>query len=117
MTFSITLPYRLKSAPNLREHWAEKHRRIKEQRRLAIVVPKQPLPCIVTLTRIGPKRLDDDNLSGAFKGVRDGIADRLGVDDADPLIEWRYAQEKGAYGIRITIETKPPPDTGEHPGA
>ena len=63
-----------------------------------------PLPVIVRLTRIGQKRLDDDNLRMALKAVRDCVAAWLGVDDANPLIRWEYGQRAGFVGgclIRI----------------
>lgn len=66
-------------------------------------------PAVVTMTRISPGTLDDDNLRPALKSIRDGIADAFGVKDNDPRIEWRYAQERGkpkAYAVRIRIETK-----------
>lgn len=56
---------------------------------------------VVTMVRIGPSTLDvGDNLPGAFKPVRDGIADALGSDDRNPLIEWRYDQRKGTPAMR-----------------
>lgn len=66
------------------------------------------LPVVVTLTRIATRSLDDDNLAGAFKSIRDAVADRLGCGDSakDP-IQWAYAQRKGApseYAIEIKIE-------------
>jgi hypothetical protein len=66
---------------------------------------------VVTLTRIGPRDLDSDNLAGSAKAVRDAVARWLGVDDGPRApVEWRYAQErpaKGAkrYAVRITIES------------
>ena len=56
--------------------------------------PAFPLPCVVTMTRVSPRGLDDDNLRSALKATRDGIADKLGVDDRSPLVEWRYAQRQ-----------------------
>lgn len=64
---------------------------------------------VVTMTRVAPRALDDDNLRGAFKAVRDAIADVLGSDDRNPLIAWRYEQRKGApkqHAIEIRIERK-----------
>lgn len=67
----------------------------------------------VTLTRIGAKRLDTDNLAGSFKGVQDGVALALGIDDGDPRIVWSYQQEcrrseRGVqpYGVKIEIDVK-----------
>jgi len=63
----------------------------------------------VTLTRIAPQELDDDNLARSFKAIRDGIADAVGVDDRSKRFRWKYDQEKGGpkkYSVRIHIETK-----------
>ena len=69
---------------------------------------------VVTITRIGPRALDSDNLAASGKHVRDGVADALGVDDGDPRITWLYAQEKGPYGVRIEIrEAKPEERDGQ----
>ena len=58
----------------------------------------------ITLTRIGIRKLDGDNLQRSFKSTRDGVADALGIDDGSDRIEWKYAQEKGKYGVKVTIE-------------
>lgn len=102
-----TIPIKTVSEANQREHWAKKAARQKKQRHAAWLMTKScPLPCIVTLTRIGPRTLDDDNLRGAMKATRDGVADRLGIDDADPRVEWRYGQRRGLpkqYAVEIEI--------------
>jgi hypothetical protein len=49
---------------------------------------------VVEITRIGPREVDDDNLAFSAKSIRDAVADWLGVDDRDPRVRWRYAQEK-----------------------
>ena len=67
-----------------------------------------PMPVVVTLTRIGKKLLDDDNLASAFKHARDQVAHWAGVDDGSPLYTWRYEQRIGKeYGIEIEIEERP----------
>lgn len=101
------LELRIVSVANQREHWSAKAKRAKAHRFAAILVPRHPLPCTVTLVRIAPRPLDDDNLRSAFKALRDGIADRLGVKDNDPRVRWEYAQEVGRpkqYAARVTIE-------------
>lgn len=48
-------------------------------------------------------------LNAALKPVRDGIADWLTLDDADPRLTWRYAQERAEpdhEGVRIEIEQR-----------
>lgn len=100
---TVTLPLRIVSTLNLREHWTKRHRRNQAHRKAALAVPKAELPCTVKLTRIGLKILDGDNLQGGLKALRDGIADRLGVDDADPRVTWEYAQERGEYAVRVEI--------------
>jgi len=90
-------------------HWAKKYRIGKQHKKIALLIPRMPLPLVVTLTRIAParfRRMDSDNLSGAFKQVRDGIAERMGVDDGDPRWIWRYQQEAGEWGVRIDISER-----------
>ena len=78
---------------------------MKEHRKVGFLIEKMRLPCTVTITRLGPRKLDSDNLATSAKGLRDGIADKLGVDDGDERITWCYAQEKSkTYGVRIEIE-------------
>ena len=112
MSMIVELPLRLESVANLREHWACKARRVKSHRMAALAIPPHTLPCVVTLTRIAPRRLDDDNLRGACKGLRDGIADRLGVKDNDPRVEWRYEQTRSArpkhYAVLVQIDRSDP---------
>jgi len=48
---------------------------------------------VVRLVRRAPRRLDGDNLAGALKSVRDGVADALGVDDRNPRVRWVVDQE------------------------
>jgi hypothetical protein len=109
----VTLPVKTVSESNARGHWAGKARRTKALREAAGLVVVGMLraegmapPCTVTLTRIAPRRLDDDNLRGALKAVRDGVADALGVDDGDPSVSWDYAQARGAakqYAVVVCI--------------
>lgn len=111
----ITLPIRTVNPTNNRQHWRKVWARGKKQRSAAHaasvlhgVDAEEPLPAIVTMTRISTGTLDDDNLRPALKSIRDGIADAFGVPDNDPRIEWRYAQAKGKRGdhaVRITIES------------
>lgn len=112
----IELPLRIESVANRREHWTTRSRRTKAHRLAALAVPVHPLPCVVTLTRVAPRRLDGDNLQSGFKALRDGIADRLGVDDADPRVRWEYDQVRGQhkeYAARVRIRPLDnPPDAG-----
>ena len=100
------LPLRIESVANKREHWSVRARRTKAHKLAALAVPAHPVPCVVTLVRVAPRSLDGDNLQSGFKALRDGIAKRLGVDDADPRVEWKYGQEKGKakqYAARVEI--------------
>ncbi len=114
---SLTLPIRTVSEANTREHWAKRAKRAQSHRQHAHTVTRvwllgsvpKTLPAIVTLTRLAPRTLDDDNLRGALKAVRDGVADALGVDDRDPRVSWEYAQEKHKVpGVRIEIRRRVP---------
>lgn len=108
--YSATLPLRIKSAANLREHWAVRAKRVKCERMAALALSiTLPLPVVVALTRIAPRPLDDDNMIGGFKGLRDGIADRLGIADNDPRVRWAYGQEKGQeYAVRVEVTPMEP---------
>lgn len=118
---ALTIPLRTVSEANRAssEHWRVRHKRAKSQREtaraftliqvghLGTIYRKWPAVTLtVTLTRISPRVLDDDNLASSQKHVRDGVADALGIDDRDPRVTWDYAQEKGKpgfYGVRIEI--------------
>lgn len=93
---------------NERDHWAAKAKRTASHRRATLAIHWQDIAdarallaagtrLVVRLTRIAPRMLDDDNLAGGFKAMRDGIAQRLEIDDRDPRVDWRYAQESGTH--------------------
>lgn len=49
--------------------------------------------------------LDNDNLEGGYKGLRDAIADRIGLDDNQKFITWEYGQMKSAnLGTIVSIQ-------------
>ena len=79
----------------------------KKQRKAAAVAMKNLIlprpPVIVTITRLGPRRLDDDNLQGAAKAVRDEIAAKIGTDDGSALYTWVYRQRTGKYGVDVEV--------------
>lgn len=96
---------------NGREHWGERAKRTKSERFAGMMIASHSiarLPCRVTFTRYSNGTLDSDAIQGCFKGVRDGIADYLGVPDNDSRIEWVYADQaksmRNAYGINVKIE-------------
>lgn len=104
---SIKINHKLSSESNLDTHWTKKKKRkdaikfLVKCELLRSIQEKIQLPCKVSLTRISSRKLDDDNLQGAFKSVRDMCAAvimddfRLGRADNDPRITWIYSQKKG----------------------
>lgn len=62
-------------------------------------------PYLVTITRYGPSRMDDDGNAAALKYVRDGVARALGIDDGDETqLKFKPAQQPAKfYGYRILI--------------
>lgn len=106
----VVLPIRIVSVANVREHWAARAKRSKLHRETAHLMlrrlaPPAP-PVTVTMTRIGPRTLDTDNLSSGCKAARDGVADWLGVDDGDLRVTWKYGQTKGKpseYGLIVEV--------------
>lgn len=58
----------------------------------------------VDLVRLGGSGIDSDNLQGAMKYIRDTIAEMLGTNDNNPLIEWTYGQQQnGKVGVKVKI--------------
>jgi hypothetical protein len=94
---------------NARLHWAAKAKKVQAQRRATAYRTPPGLKTLgplltVTLTRVSARQLDDDNLRGALKAVRDQVACALGVDDGSALVRWEYRQEKGEDGVEVRVE-------------
>lgn len=109
-------PVRTVSESNSREHWAVRNRRKREQQELIAVAMQNAtrgqqieLPCQVTLTRIGPRRLDShDNLRSCFKGIVDQICKKLNVDDGSDQVRFEYTQmpnKSRNYSVKIAIRS------------
>jgi hypothetical protein len=110
---SMTLPIRLYSTTNERD-WKKKSRIAKTQRAEISAwfgswasLLRRGLPLSIVITRIAPRKLDNDNLQSSAKHVRDGLAAVIGIDDADPAICWETVrQERGPYATRIEIRSR-----------
>ena len=109
----VTLPLRLASEANARGSWhagAARARLARAQVNAALRRAEPgplPLPVVVRITRVGPRRLDDDNLARSAKALRDGVADWLGCDDGDPRVSWHYAQAVAReYRVVVTVERR-----------
>jgi hypothetical protein len=112
--FTCLIPMRTVAEGNAREHWRVRHKRRKREaatvelyllaRRRGLAPPRVGVPH-VTLTRVGKRRMDPDNLASCFKATMDTVAIFLGIDDG--RISWRFDQEIGKeYAVRVHIETK-----------
>ena len=112
------IPIRLESYGNSNEHWRKKVKRKKFHNELLDIficnscIFVKP-PCRIILTRVAPRRLDEDNLAFAFKNILDKIGKKLmphkkiGHADGSGLLKIEYRQEKGAvreYKIIVTLE-------------
>jgi len=102
----ISIPMCTVSGMNARENWRKRAKRVKAERELVgwylgmgelIGKLEKRLPCVVTLTRVGPTNgLDSDNLVSSMKAPRDQIAEWLGVDDRkDDLVRYVCRQQRG----------------------
>lgn len=106
---AVELPIKTGAGLNDRCHWRTRAAKVKRERGAAcLAVPgmrvQTALPVTVRLVRLSAGTLDDDNLQGALKAIRDGVADAYGIPDNEPRIRWEYAQERckrGAFGVRI----------------
>ena len=117
MTTTIPIEgLKLGAALNARVHWTKRAARAKRERTIVAVAlrchrhPTLEPTCTPTtcmLIRIAPRMLDDDNLAGAFKSIRDEVAAFFGVDDGPKgPIAWRYEQRKGEpkqYAVHIAL--------------
>lgn len=116
--FSVPVELNSQSGGNSRQSHFIRAARVKKQREalsLAILAAgfrhvfergHLRLPLHVRCTRVAPNALDSDNLTIAFKALRDELCKHLGVDDKTGLIRWSYAQRKGAvreYGATLVI--------------
>lgn len=115
MTWVFLIPIRTARGGNNREHHMARARRVNAERfataslirsTMAQQRARMPqLPVAVTLTREGPGELDDDNLRGSLKAIRDEVAAWLKTDDRDPHIKWDYAQRsRKTWGVNITVQ-------------
>lgn len=128
MTISWEIPIHTVSESNRSEHWSIAQKRHKKQQlsiRLSFWqnMTLLKLPCVVILTRLAPRTLDDDNLVAALKWIRDELSEIMLPDippqymcchgriikqkgrcDSDPRIRWQYSQQKNkSYAVRIQI--------------
>lgn len=112
--FAIAL--RVGTGLNAREHHHVRAERVKAERmataaafRAHVPLHRQAdawtRPLLVTLTRVGPRKVDDDGATGGLKAVRDEIAELLGLDDGDRArIRFKYGDpEIGPFAVRVEI--------------
>lgn len=114
MYWTGTFPLRLWSRNqwDSHTHWPCRHKAKQEKSIAGIEVLRilnratPRLPLKISMTYTGPKKLDNDNLSGAFKHVRDATATVLNVDDGDERVEWVPPTQTWGkkYHVRIEIE-------------
>lgn len=118
------VPGKTKSTLNQRLHHFAKAKQAAVQRngaRLAALNAKEKFKAefagrgfVVLLTRVATRDLDSDNLAGALKSIRDGVADVFfdGEDREAGGLSWVYRQERSLYakgdaaGVRVQIFKK-----------
>lgn len=89
-----------KNPLNQREHWrAVSNRALVDKEETVLAAPRDTpviLPCVVVLTRYSTSKLDShDGLRAALKHIADGVAEWVGVDDAeDDKLRFQYEQQK-----------------------
>lgn len=111
----VEMPVLVVSEANTHTHWRVLANRTKMQKQavtflLKIATEHVDKKCVtrVTFQRCGGRKLDSDNLVGAFKHARDAVSKWLGVDDGpDGAVTWVVDPEQdttSAQGIRIAFE-------------
>lgn len=116
-TLFLSLPIVTVSEANNREHWTAQNARKQQQQsevrwewKRLVKRWRPPLPCTIRFTRLGPNKLDSDNLQRAFKGIRDEVCSLIGEDDGSPLLDFEYHQapfESGPRQYQVRIEIRP----------
>lgn len=102
--------------PNVRLHWAIKHKAKKVYRQACYLLTRQvmqkncwevPDTRVIKLTISfyppDARRRDDDNMIGSFKSGRDGMADALGVNDFrfDPDYKFYRDDHRGCVVVEL----------------
>lgn len=124
LLLAVSVPVQLVSEANAREHWSSRARRAARQREAttaslwrhpgrlagpALLAAHGRLE--VTLVRRGARLLDDDNLAGSCKHVRDAVAAWLGCDDGPRgPCAWVYGQQahrRWRHTPEVLIELRP----------
>lgn len=119
LTNTVTLPLRTTRGQNDREHPMARHRRVKSEKAAVAWMlvhafgSRNPhaVPLLVRLTRGAPGNgLDDDNLVGSLKAVRDSVAAYVGIDDRHTQwVRYAYAQQRSNRQWWVRIEFVPIP--------
>lgn len=100
-------------SPNQRVHWSKKAKATKRYRADCHLLAKQagitaPVGELLVMMEFVPpdaRRRDLDNLLSACKGLLDGIADALKVDDRHFVPQLRMSKETTKGGaVRVRIE-------------
>lgn len=116
MLIEITIPIVVTTVANAKGFWWGRNKTARAQQAIVLqyVEPLAPLlrrclPIDVTMTRVSSRGrlMDDDNLTGAFKHVRDQIARCIGIDDADPRIKFTTQQIRGPNGCVVRFNSRP----------
>lgn len=135
LVVSFEVPLRVVNCSNAHEHHMVRARRVKATRQEFVTwarmnhllpfvkfhAPKPPrtyavarwdppfaLPLVITMTRLAPRRFDDDGAVASMKPIRDQLAELLGINDNDSRVTWVVKQEAQRTGaqpsVRITLE-------------
>ncbi len=127
--FAWEVPIKTVSEANCSENrWIKQKRHQTQQRLIRAILGRNlikiTLPCVIKLTRLATRELDDDCIAFSLKWIRDEIGAHIfpekvvsyttksglriknkGFTDNDKRIKWEYAQEKSRImGIRIEVD-------------
>jgi hypothetical protein len=115
MPLTFIIPVRLLTGGNIPYRRFATGRRAKVERDAARLVTRNEvrygvrLPLKITLTRLAPHPVDEDNLGNRLKHVQDGVADGIGLPNDRDGLHWVYAQETApAESVRVSIEQGEP---------
>ncbi len=113
MTWTVSLPWPGPDlSPNARLHWSKRHRAVKSAREDAWGITRAHVQRKLTGFQIDVqatfcppdrRRRDRDNMIASAKALFDGVADAIGIDDADWRTSFRFSDPVPGGSVIITI--------------
>lgn len=108
----LSLPLRTWGPNGSHGHWSQQAKRRRDLKTATLLALRTEVgqvapfvPAVIVITRVGTRKMDTDNAAYACKGLRDGVAEWLGIDDGDERLTWIY-KTRQSFGFAVEVEMK-----------